>query len=814
MNADGDIIYIKATKVTDLEGNDYTRPKQTVFTASPNEEYLSYEGDMTEFQTASQGSIVYVNDNISHSQFTPFSSGSGEWLAIGVTDSKAALQFLSPSKHIRSTSIVLVGDVIEWQSDGGTYKLLINGVEDVIEEFIGSNDGRWLSGLLSMDTLHIGRADAFYADTIHKELIVTSTPLTDAQSKSVADYLYQQHGVKAPASLNTTHLGYNLPELTCTDTTGGDFDEMQIFRSEDNINFVQIGTSLTTTYRDVDIVANDNRLYYYKTKFSIDGELSRFSNTATYTSNAIALALRIGSSSLNEMILSGTDVVALLDGSKGLSTDELVYTQDTSSGVDGWVYSAGTLVSGESIGGRNNVLKAYSDNTLTIHRPYKGSILQEGGAYSINTSIYIPSGNTNLNGFRVLIWGGDVLYEDVTPPLDTWIDLSDLIGIGISPYRFEITTLSSGSVSYAGANDPNDDIIYIDSTVITKTAEYVSDFSVDEDGWTVDDPATNSLDGGGGHTIGGRDNAYKFSPNGEIGVSHFIQNNFGEIGDLQHNKYEVFIPSSNTNVNGFLIQRGSNISDWIFEVSPILDEWIDIDHKGLVHGSEINIFSVIDGGIFFTGGNDINDDEIYIRGIEVKKIQGNHVIQPTALNRPIVDSDTDPTQTQFLASPDEEHLYNDIDVSDFTGLSEGSVFYVNDGSSIVQLSIADDATAANNFIFGQSVGGKALLQTLGGANVIESVDSVSVDSIIEIQSTGSEYKIFIDGVQSAVTTTNGNDGLWFDSIPDVDNISIGALLRSTPFYDDTTHKETIVTSGTITDAERTDIMAYLTEKNQ
>lgn len=56
-------------------------------------------------------------------------------------------------------------------------------------------------------------------------------------------------------------------------------------------------------------------------------------------------------------------------------------------------------------------------------------------------------------------------------------------------------------------------------------------------------------------------------------------------------------------------------------------------------------------------------------------------------------------------------------------------------------------------------------------------------SLISVASSGTSYRIWLDGVESTLSMHFGlNDGKWFSSVPGRDNISIGGQITATPFY--------------------------------
>jgi hypothetical protein len=179
-----------------------TNPTKVTFTSS-NSEYLINTANISTFTSLSQGSIVYVNDNTTRTMFSlSDNSVDNTYVMAGVLSGKANLNINGgrPGWYvINSDTTVNIGDIVEWSSNGSLVTCKINGVLDTVTVFSGANTGQWLDstgGTISSMTIGVlNRLSAIYYDTILKELIITSTPLTDAQSLDLANYLIGKHSL-------------------------------------------------------------------------------------------------------------------------------------------------------------------------------------------------------------------------------------------------------------------------------------------------------------------------------------------------------------------------------------------------------------------------------------------------------------------------------------------------------------------------------------------------------------------------------------------------------------------------------------------
>ena len=84
--------------------------------------------------------------------------------------------------------------------------------------------------------------------------------------------------------------------------------------------------------------------------------------------------------------------------------------------------------------------------------------------------------------------------------------------------------------------------------------------------------------------------------------------------------------------------------------------------------------------------------------------------------------------------------------------------------------------------------------------------------VLSFASTGSVYRIFIDGVEKTVNMFLGtNDGKWFPSVPNRDNLAIGAILKSSNDYGNFTWAYTSI-YPLLSDAFRTTLINGLKTK--
>jgi hypothetical protein len=183
---------------------------------------------------------------------------------------------------------------------------------------------------------------------------------------------------------------------------------------------------------------------------------------------------------------------------------------------------------------------------------------------------------------------------------------------------------------------------------------------------------------------------------------------------------------------------------------------------------------------------------------------------------PTIDNTTNPTKVTFTAS-NSEYLENTLDIASFSGLSTCSFIYVND-NNLVQFSISDSTQGSSFLWVGAESTGEALLRVRNTSstvnNRLNSTNTISIGDVVEWRINDSSYQCFINGIEDVVVVAVGlNNGSGLDTIPDLDNISIGRIGDSSPIYYDNVFKELIITSTPLTDAQSLNLANYLISKH-
>jgi hypothetical protein len=163
---------------------------------------------------------------------------------------------------------------------------------------------------------------------------------------------------------------------------------------------------------------------------------------------------------------------------------------------------------------------------------------------------------------------------------------------------------------------------------------------------------------------------------------------------------------------------------------------------------------------------------------------GYDFTQGTAMNQPTLGTNSiNFTSPQFM-------INNTANV--FSGDNSGYIFfsgYFNNSGLNIILSSSDVPTNNHFFHFRIALSGKLeiVARWASGANafVLEGDTVITNGSYYHgwISTNGSTWTAKINGSTQTLTATQGsNNGFFFDDIPNRDNLTIGAVIRSTPLY--------------------------------
>lgn len=236
---------------------------------------------------------------------------------------------------------------------------------------------------------------------------------------------------------------------------------------------------------DTDNGAGGSRATFYTSE---DGQIwSQFDTTlvgstvSIFDSTAeVAIAgvsgLNLNGSVYEAQILNGIDGTLAVDfnaadyanrtsDTEFLSSLEIyTYISDFSSGTDGFTASNGAIAGNITVGGAEDWLRFTLDAVPGQHSAIQ-TILVVGVVYTFSCDVYIPSGNTAVDGIK--------LYDGVLVDQLSFTTTTDSIVTITGTFVAQSTQLrwyptDGGSVTVTGEND----IFYVKNIVVTEQAEW------------------------------------------------------------------------------------------------------------------------------------------------------------------------------------------------------------------------------------------------------------------------------------------------------------------------------------------------------
>jgi len=157
-----------------------------------------------------------------------------------------------------------------------------------------------------------------------------------------------------------------------------------------------------------------------------------------------------------------------------------VFTQDsTPSGEFNSAGGADADLAGPLVG-KSNVLRFTADTSTGTHSTYTSSaLLTAGKRYRVSGYVHIASGQSNIDGFKVVIGTSpviNVVATEASPTLDAWTFFSGEI-IGASDGRVRIYASEGGATSFTDAG--GDDTFEVAELAVTEIGT-LADFRAED----------------------------------------------------------------------------------------------------------------------------------------------------------------------------------------------------------------------------------------------------------------------------------------------------------------------------------------------
>ena len=127
-------------------------------------------------------------------------------------------------------------------------------------------------------------------------------------------------------------------------------------------------------------------------------------------------------------------------------------------------------------------------------------------------------------------------------------------------------------------------------------------------------------------------------------------------------------------------------------------------------------------------------------------------------------------------------------------------FYYNGSSTPIYLFFSGASNSSSRYFTMQIASGVPRLVVRDSTNFINTMALASALTIgwhtVRWESTGSIYKLYVDGVERTVVASNGtNDGKWINLVAGRTNISVGYIYSSSPLYSQTVYIDYVDYNG-------------------
>jgi hypothetical protein len=173
---------------------------------------------------------------------------------------------------------------------------------------------------------------------------------------------------------------------------------------------------------------------------------------------------------------------------------------DFTSGTDSFSATRGVLTPNSTVAGVSGALKIYKNDANG------GSYYNKSSAYTVNTrftisvDIYIPSSNTNADGFQIKTDNNSQIHYDgrstqsTAIALNTWTTvLADVTTSDSNDTNnIQISLNDGNSGSWQGLNDANDDVMYIKNFKLLSNGAVLHHRMREGTATTVGDASTNN----------------------------------------------------------------------------------------------------------------------------------------------------------------------------------------------------------------------------------------------------------------------------------------------------------------------------------
>ncbi|TRX50969.1 RHS repeat-associated core domain-containing protein [Fulvivirga sp. M361] len=317
---------------------------------------------------------------------------------------------------------------------------------------------------------------------------------------------YHKNAVNTP-DFDVSYIAYDLNgniDSLSRNGKGGVIDQLSYEYVGNQLQYVEDPTAEAQGFINGHIGSNGNEDYLYDANGNMTRDLNKDITWITYNHLNLPETVEKG----NGELLSYTYDAAGMKLQQEVHSTILQDTSYTPSELISWnpALTARSVIDAPVSEG-NRVLRVYANGSHGLHRIHKYMAPLQGKRVRVKAKLYLPSGNTNVDGVQVYV--GDYPGSIYTAT-DQWIDVTFFLGDkeNTNDGFVSFFMLSGSERIFAGADSATDDLFYIKDIEITtvepiKTTDYIGEYIYEDDeleliqheeGRIVFDPVTEAPD--------------------------------------------------------------------------------------------------------------------------------------------------------------------------------------------------------------------------------------------------------------------------------------------------------------------------------
>lgn len=188
-------------------------------------------------------------------------------------------------------------------------------------------------------------------------------------------------------------------------------------------------------------------------------------------------------------------------------------------------------------------------------------------------------------------------------------------------------------------------------------------------------------------------------------------------------------------------------------------------------------------------------------------------VETTGIKQPVINTNS----VDFDGIDDSQTVLG----ADLLNGTKGIIYfsgYFDNSNTNLYLTSADNTVSDKYIWFGLNSLGNVHFQVINGAtsNQFKSTNAVTNGDYFNsaIESTSLGYNIYLNGViEAKINVSGADDGKWFSFVTNRKDLTLGAVLRSVPFYKPCKENKVIYANVNHSDAEKKEIFDFMSNTN-